>query len=152
MNDELLVCMYSTRSHRHAILADDGLTGILYLNAPSDNATRTGDVAATGFAYNRIEPIDPKDVKNFRPKPPPIAKPYASQLAVCQTPGNHKWNIIFSVDGTAVVLIRDGQHWAMVSLAAPRGYSRAIESPGPWGSPWSNEVYLETEWEVRTER
>jgi hypothetical protein len=151
MNDVILACAYSGSSHRQAILIDDGVTGILYLHASSDDATRTGDVEATCFAYNRIDPIDPKDVKHYRPKPPPIATPYASQQAVCHTPGTYQWNINFSSDGTAVVLIRDGHPWAMASLAAPRGYSCAIKSPGPWGNPWSNEAYLATEWNVPTE-
>lgn len=152
MDDVILACVYSESSHRQAILIDDGVTGILYLHASSDDAARTGDVEATCFAYNRIDPIDPKDVKHYRPKPPPVAKPYASQQAVCHNPGTHQWKIYFSSDGTAVVLIRDGHPWAMASLAAPRGYSCAIESPGPWGNSWSNEAYLATEWEVPTER
>jgi hypothetical protein len=150
MDDEFLVCVYSEESHRHAILADDGITGILYLHAPSDDAAQTGEVEATCFAYNRVDPIDAKDVQRYRPNPPPIAKGYASQDAVCPQPESHQWDLKFSTDGTAVVLIRDGQPWAMVSQGAPRGYSQAIEAPGPWGSPWSSEVHEATEWGGRT--
>src|SRR5437588_4042225 len=71
MNSDFLVCAYSEDSHRHAILADDGLTGILYLHAPSDDPARTAEVEATCFAYNRIEPIEVKDVHTYRPAPPP---------------------------------------------------------------------------------
>ena len=152
MDDDFLVCSYSEDSHRHAILADGGVTGILYLHAPSDDPAKTGEVEATCFAYNRVDPIDTKDVQSYRPNPPPIAKGYASPDAVCRRSESHKWELIFSADGTAVLLMRDGKPWAMVSLDAPRGCSKAIEAPGPWGNPWSNEMHQATEWGGRTKR
>lgn len=150
MDDEILVCGYSDDSRRHAILADNGLTGIVYLHAPSDDGTRTGEVEATCFAYNRVEPIETKDVQRYRPDPPPIAKGYASKDAVCQTPELHEWGLKFSPGGTAVLLIRDGNPWALASLDEPRGLSKAIEVPGPWGKPWSSEVHKAREWDGRT--
>jgi hypothetical protein len=152
MDEDFLVCVYSADSHRHAILADDGVTGILYLHAPSDDAAKTGEVEATCFAYNRVDPIETKEVQSYRPNPPPIAKGYASDDAVCRRPESHKWKLTFSLDGTAVLLKRDGKPWAMVSVGVPQGYSKAIEAPGPWGSPWSNEVHKTTEWGGRTKR
>src|SRR5262245_18392545 len=150
MDEEFFLCVYSEDSHRHAILADDGVTGILYLHAPSDDASKTGEVEATCFAYNRVDPINTKDVQRYRPKPPPIAKGYASKEGVGRTPESHKWKLSFSMDGTAVLLMRDGKPWAMVSLDAPQGFSKAIESPGPWRSPWSNEERKAIEWGVPT--
>src|ERR1700722_2556580 len=82
MNEEFLVFVYSEDSHRHAMLADDGVTGILYLHAPSNDAAKTGEVEATCFAYNRVDPIDAAEVQRYRPGPPPIAKGYASKDAV----------------------------------------------------------------------
>jgi len=152
MDDEFLVCAYSEDSHRHAILADDRTTGILYLHAPSDDAAKTGEVEATCFAYNRVDPIDTKEVQRYRPNPPPIAIGYASKDAVCRTPESHEWDLKFSTDGTAVLLVRDGKPWAMVSLAARRGFSKAIEASGPWGSPWSDEAHQAIEWGGRTRR
>lgn len=152
MDEEFLLCVYSEDSHRHAVLADDGVTGILYLHAPSDDAEETGEVEATCFAYNRVDPIDTEEVERYRPNPPPIAKGYASQDAVCRNPESHKWKLEFSMDGTAVLLMRDGKPWAMVSLEYPHGLSKAIVAPGPWGSPWSNEMHQATEWGGRTRR
>ena len=60
------------------MLIDDGITGILYLYAPSDAEKTEADC----FAYNRVDPIDPKEVNSYRPGPPPIAKGYASKDAV----------------------------------------------------------------------
>jgi hypothetical protein len=152
MDEEFLISVYSEDSHRHAILADDGATGIIYLHAPSDDAANTGEVEATCFAYNRVDPIDPKDVQSYRPNPPPIAKGYASKDAVCRNPESHKWKLTFSADGAAVLLMRDGKPWAMVAAGFPHGHSKAIETLGPWGSPWSNEVYKATRWSGRAKR
>jgi hypothetical protein len=152
MDEEFLTTSYSADSHRHAILADDGCTGIVYLHAPSADPQVTGEVQATCFAYNRIEPIEFGDVPKYRPNPPPIAKGYASRQAVCRDPGAHAWEVVFSADGAAALLTKDGEPWAMVSLEASRGLSKAIEAPGPWGAPWSDEAYQAMQWTGRTKR
>jgi hypothetical protein len=147
---DLLVCSYSEDSHRHAILADDGLTGILYLHAPSDDPEKPGKVEATCFAYNRVDPIEAKDVQSYRPSPPPIVKGCASTEAVCAKPKAHRWELSWSINGEAVLLLRDEQAWAIVSLENRRGFTKAIAAHGPWGSPWSNDVFMATEWGGRT--
>jgi hypothetical protein len=149
MDEEFIVCAYSEDSHRHAILADHGTTGILYLHAPSDDAAKTGKVEATCFAFNRVDPIEIKEVQSYRPNPPPIAVGYASKEAVCLTPAKHQWELKFSTDGTAAILMKDDNPWGIVSLDAPRGFSKAIEASA-WGSPWSNEVHQATKWAGRS--
>jgi len=94
-------------------------------------------VEATCFAFNRVEPIDVKDVGKYRPGPPPIAKGYASADAVCLAPGEHEWRLVWSPDGSSVALLRDGEPWAVASAAERRGFSKAIGAAGPWGNPWS---------------
>jgi hypothetical protein len=146
MDDTFIVTSYSAASRRHAILADDGRTGILYLHAPSDDPGRTAAVEATSFAFNRIDPIDVEDVPNYRPGPPPIAKGYASPDAICREPGGHEWQLLWSADGESVALLRDGVPWAVASVAERRGFSKAIQVAGPWGRPWSVDVYSATQW------
>jgi hypothetical protein len=136
-----LVCSYSEDSHRHSILEYDGRTGIVYLHAPSDDPEHPGQVEATCFAFNRVDPIEPSDVARYSPDPPPIAQGYASKVAVCRWPTAEAWEIVWSLDGETVVLLRNSNPWAIVSLAQPRGLSRAIEMTGPWGHPWSDEAY-----------
>jgi hypothetical protein len=146
MDEDFLICLYSEVSKRHAILADDGLTGILYLHAPTEDRERIGKVEATCFAYNRMDPIDAQDAQSYRPNPPPIAKGYASDDAVCHNPSSRNWSLVFSADGTAVLLMMDGEPWAITSVHARRGFSKAIRTAGPWGNPWSDEIYKQTEW------
>lgn len=146
MDEDYLACSYSTESQCHAILDDNGLTGIVYLHEPSDDPKVTGEVIATCFAFNRIVPIELEDVQSYRPNPPPIAKGYASKVAVCRKPKSHRWDLIWSTDGESVVLQRDGIAWALVSIDNRRGLSKAIEVEGPWGRPWSDKVYESSEW------
>lgn len=152
MAKRYLVCVYSVDSGRHAILADDGVIGVLYLHAPSTDPTKTGGVEGAGFAFNRKPPVGLGEVAGFQPGPPPIAKGSASPEAVCVEPMGHRWRLKFSADGSAVLLTRDAEPWVVVSLATPRGFSRAVAKPGPWGKPWSDDVYEETDWTGRTKR
>jgi hypothetical protein len=146
MDEDILVCSYSESSQRHAMLADDGRTGWLYLHAPSADPNRTGPVDAVGFAYNRGDPIELKDVQRYRPGSPPIAKEFASENAMCGEPNAHTWRLAWSRDGQTVVLMRDEEAWCIITPDNPRGYSRAIRAAGPWGSPWSDDVYRRNEW------
>jgi hypothetical protein len=146
MDEEILASSYSETSHRHAVLADDGQTGCLYLHAPSEDSNSTTKVEKACFAYNRREPIDLKDVQRFRPGPPPIAKGYASEAAICNVPDSHDWRLLWSTDGTAVLLLRDEDPWCMIMPDQPHGYSKAIRAKGPWGSSWSDDAYRSVQW------
>ena len=146
MSEDFIACSYSEQSQRHAILAHDSRTGWVYLHAPSSDPESTGPVEATCFAYNRCELIDVKDVQSYRPGPPPIAKGYGFDAAVCPDPTDHQWRLVWSRDGEAVLLVRDEECWCLTSIAEPRGYSKAIRAEGPWGSPWSEDVYKGIEW------
>jgi hypothetical protein len=147
MSEQILVSSRSAASGKHAMLADNELTGWLYLHAPGPEPDRTGEVEGAGFVYCRDEPIEMQDVSKYRPDPPPIAKPYASPHATCREPESFRWEIGWSRDGQAVVLIRDGEPWCMMAQAHPRGLSKAVGTTGPWGSPWSEDFYKQTAWE-----
>jgi hypothetical protein len=136
MADDILVCSYCDQSRRHAMLVDDGCTGWLYLHGPSADPNRTASVEGTAFAYNRGLPIDRDEVKNYRPKPPPITKDVASNEAVCAEPGKYRWEIFWSDDGRSARLTRDEELWCVVDTKHPRGFSKAVRVEGGWGSPF----------------
>lgn len=147
MNDIFLAVAYSNESHRHAILVDNGITGVLYLHWASGDADGSGSVEATSFVYNRVDPPNQDSLNRFQPYLPPIAKGFASDQAVCSAPESHRWTLAFSTNGMAVVAFRDGVPWSITSLKARRGYSKAVSTLGPWGNPWSEEVFTSTQWE-----
>ncbi len=107
MTEDFAACSYCQHTQRHAILADDSLTGWVHLHAASSDPDGTGPVEATCFAYNRCELIEVKDVQSHRPGPPPIAKGYGFDAAVCPDPENHHWRLVWSRDGDIVLLLRD---------------------------------------------
>jgi hypothetical protein len=146
MEEVILVESYSSTSRRHAMVADDGCTGWLYLHAPSENPQQSGAVDATCFVFNRGEPIDVAEVSKYRPAPPPIATGYASKSARCAEPETHQWRLVWSIDGEAVLLMKDDELWCLITPGRPRGYSRAIQAEGPWGSAWSEAVFQGIEW------
>lgn len=146
MSEGLWLESYSDTSKRHAIVEDNGLTAWFYLHEPSNDPGRTNPVERDGFVYNRETPIDPGEVKKYRPHPPPIAKGYASAAAVCADPGKHEWAIVWSKDGESVRLEKDGVPWCLIASGEARGYSKAIEADGPWGHPWSDDRLGEIDW------
>lgn len=144
MEENIIEVVYSEESQRHAMLVEDGNCGILYLHAPSSDANVLGHVVAASFVFNRFKLIDFKDVAKYRPNPPPIAKGYGSDQAVCSDPEAYVWSIQFSVDGEQAVVLRDSVPWALVSEQHRKGLSKAISTSGPWGGPWSTKIYQET--------
>jgi hypothetical protein len=138
MPEDLFITSYNEATKRHAVLEDDGLTAWLYLHGPSDDPRHTGPVERACFVYNRKPAIDPGDVKKYRPKPPPIAKGYATEFAVTEDPFQHRWVLEWSKSGEAVLLTRDGQPWCLVEVegTSKYGHCKSIKAEGPWGSPW----------------
>lgn len=143
MEEELFLAFYNETSKRHAVIEDDGLTAWLYLSQPSDDPAKTKPIDSYGFVYNRKEPIEVKEVQNYRPDPPPIAKGYASEEAVCTNPDQHRWSVLWSEDGESVLLQRDGIPWCLIMNGEKMGYSKAIKVEGDWGHPWNDEKLKE---------
>lgn len=147
MSDEYLAVSRCERSGRHAILACDSHTAWVYLHAPGSDEGSTGPVQARCFAFNLCELIDRADVKNYRPAPPPIAEGFGSDLAVCREPAEHNWQLVWSRDGNAILLLNDEAPWCLTSTSEPDGHSKAIRAKGPWGDPWSETVFSTIDWD-----
>jgi hypothetical protein len=139
---------YNEATKRHAVLEDDGLTAWLYLHGPSDDPGRTAAVERACFVYSREAPIDARDVESYRPKPPPIAKDYATEAALTEEPAAHRWAIEWSTGGQAVLLRKDGQPWCLVEVngASRHGHCKGIKVEGPWGSPWDQQRFDGLRW------
>ena len=138
MTENLFLAFYNGKSKRHAVISDDGITAWLYLHQPSDDSQSTADVDAKAFVYNRGEWIEVREVGSYRPGPPPIAKGYGHEIAVCSDPSEHEWSIHWSADGESVVLLRDTEPWCLIATGDQDGYSKSIRVDGPWGHPWDD--------------
>ena len=123
-------------SGRLAVLEDDGTSAWLYL-------TETGTRKPVGDAwvYNRtaVPPVDA--IKAYRGGPPPAAQGYVSEFALCHKPATHQWSFLWSSDGHAVAVVKDGRAVAFVAVGQRGGYSRELVKDGPWGHTWSDKLY-----------
>jgi len=148
MPEELFITSYNEATKRHAVLQDDGLTAWLFLHRPSDDRRHTAAVERACFIYNRKAAISAGDVKKYRPKPPPIAKGYATEFAVTEDPFHYRWILEWSKSGEAVLLTRDGQPWCVVEVngTSNYGYCKSIKAEGPWGSPWDQQRFDGLRW------
>lgn len=147
MDASWLAESYSLISKRHAVLAHDNNSAWLYLHSPSEDPTRSGDVASTSFAFNLIVPISVASVKEYRDGPPPIPANYATKNAVIVEPAEHEWGIVWSIDGEYALATRDGKPWCFTSADHGYGFCQAILADGPWGNAWDNEAFNAVEWD-----
>ena len=123
-------------SGRFAILEDDGTSAWLYVTEPGSRKP-----AADAWVYNRIAPPTAEAIQSYRGGPPPAAQSYASETALCEDPSAHEWSFVWSSDGEAVAVLKDGQPVACIVLGQKGGYSRELLKDGRWGHPWSATLF-----------
>ena len=146
MDESWLAESYSHNSKRHAMLIHDNNSAWLYLYSPSEDATRSGEVVSTAFAFNLIPPISETSVQEYRDGPPPIPISYATAHALIIDPSTHEWGIAWSADGECALATRDGKPWCFTSPEHGYGFCKAVSSDGPWGNSWDNEAFNAVQW------
>lgn len=138
-DDNLFVTERHPASGRSAVLEDDGTSAWLYLTEPG-----TRRPAADAWVYNRVAAPPMEAIRGYRGGPPPASREYASGSALCDDPMAYEWSFIWAPDGEAVALARDGHPVALIVLWQKGGYSRELVKDGPWGHPWSDELFRQT--------
>ncbi len=137
--DDLFLTEQHPGSGRYVVLEDDRTCAWLYL-------TETGSrrPVADVWVYNRIEAPPVSQVQSFRPNPPPAAVGYAGPSALITNPTQSEWSFLWSADGHAVAVAKDGEPLAFIRSHDKPGYSRLLVSNGPWGLVWSEAVFQAT--------
>ena len=135
-NDNLFLENMHPVSRRLAVLDDDGTSAWLYITQPDSRKP-----AADAWVYNRIAPPPIEAIKSYRGGPPPAAQGYAGEDALCEDPPSHEWSFIWSADGESVAVAKDGEAVAFIIGGEKGGYSRELMKDGPWGHPWSEELF-----------
>jgi hypothetical protein len=138
-DDSLFLENEHPASHRLAVLEDDGTAVWLYLTEPHSRKP-----AADAWVYNRIAAPPPTAIESYRGGPPPAAQGYVSEAALCNDPTAHQWSFLWSADGEAVAVAKDGEPVAFIVIGKPGGYSRELVKDGPWGHPWSAILFRST--------
>jgi hypothetical protein len=126
-------------SKRCAVFEDDGVVAYLYLSQPGSQT-----IVADAWVYNRVDAPDPADVNSYRPDPPPAAQGFAGERAQVSQPFARRWSFCWSADGHSVAICADGTPLAFIRAARRPGFSRNLNQTGPWGEPWSEEIYAAT--------
>ncbi len=121
------------------MLEDTGVAAYLYLSSPDSDA-----IVADAWVYNRIEAPTIDTIKDYRPDPPPAAEGYTTADAYLSHPASHAWSFEWSPDGQSVAICANGVALAFVRAGQRTGFSRYLVRSGPWGEPWSDEVYEAT--------
>ena len=137
--EELFLDSQHPTSKRFGVFEDNGISAWLYLTEPS-----TRKPVADAWVYNRVPAPTTKEIQSYRGGPPPAAIGYASDDALCHTPSEHEWSFIWSTDGESVAIARNGMPVACIATAQKPGYSRELIKDGPWGNPWSDELFERT--------
>lgn len=134
--ERLFISVRCTASGRHAILEDDGFAVLLYLTRPTDTKP-----AADCFVYSVVPPTEELVTPHGTQRPPVLLRRFASEVAVqADVPANsHRFE--FSPDGHSVAVFIRGEPWAFTARDQPRGYSKCLSAAGPFGQPWSQELF-----------
>ena len=140
MTDENLYLEQEHRESGHfAVLEDDGTSAWLYISEV-DSRKPLGDA----WVYNRIIAPPAEAIKSNRGGPPPAVRGYAAKDAMCEDPFSHLWSFVWSPDGESVAVTKDGEPVAFIIGGQKGGYSRELVKEGPWGHPWSENLYRST--------
>lgn len=138
-DENLFLGIKHQASRRLAVLDDDGTSAWLYVTEPDSRKP-----AADAWVYNRIAAPPAEAIESYRGGPPPAAQGFAGESARCEDPSSHAWSFVWSPDGESVAVARDGEPVAFIVAGQKYGYSRNLAKEGPWGRPWSEELYLTT--------
>jgi len=139
VNDTPFLTERHRESKRQAVFEDTGTAAYLYLSSPDSNA-----IVAHAWVYNRIEAPDIEDIGAYRPDPPPAAESFATAEGLLASPTAYTWSFKWAPDGQSVAICADGVALAFIRAGQKPGFSRHLVRSGPWGEPWSDEVFEAT--------
>lgn len=134
--ERLFLSVRSAVSGRHAVLEDDGFAVLLYLTESTDTKP-----VADCFVYSVVPPTEKLVSPHGKSGPPILLRSYASDVALqTEVPADaHRFE--FSSDGHSVAMFVRGEPWAFIARDESRGYSKSLSATGPFGQPWSQQLF-----------
>lgn len=131
----------SAVSNRSAVLEDDGHVAYLYLCTPGTFVPERDAVV-----YTRRPPVPKVDWWELSKtgETAPISKDIASRAAVVPKPSAADFTFMWSRDGEAVAILRDGRPLAFAVSSHPRGYSKAVAKASAMALPWNQRLFEST--------
>lgn len=125
-------------SKRFAIFEDDERVAYLYLTKPG-----TQQPERDAITYSRVEPVNSLDwdANLKRGDAPMLTKELASQTARIEKPVEREFSFLWSRDGNAVAILRNGVPMAFTSASERFGYSKAVNKSSKLVNAWDQTRY-----------
>lgn len=128
--------------------SESGLDAIVALE-PDDESPHSvwlylsnGDeIISDCFLVNLIEPEDSVCNPESQDAPPPAIRRFLTSSVPSGLPNESDLDFRWSESGKDVAVSIGGTVVGFVVSGEKRGYSRALRYAGPWGSPWSDEIF-----------
>jgi len=131
--------------------SENALTGLnaLVVLEPNDDEPHSvwlyvsnGDeIISDCFLTNLVEPTDRVIKRENRDSPPPALRQYLTSVAPAEMPSEEDTDITWSKSGKDVAVAIGGAVVGFTVSGQKHGYSRALSQTGPWGNPWSDELF-----------
>jgi hypothetical protein len=128
----------STLSGRTAIFDDDGKVAYLYLTKPQSMQPERDAIV-----YSRVNPASGEEWQAAAKQrgAPPLPRKLASANGVLLNPSQREFSILWSADGNAAAILRDGVPLAFASSGERFGYSKAVMKSSPLVNLWDQARY-----------
>lgn len=125
-------------SGRNAVFEDDEKIAFLYLTVPGKIQPERDAIV-----YSRIPPIERIDWDSIKKTggTPLLTKDLASTSAILSNPREQDFSFLWSRDGSAVALLRNGDPIAFVTAHGRFGYSKAVIKTSPFAHAWDQLAY-----------
>ena len=99
------------------------------------------EIISDCYLINLIEPTESLIKPENRDAPPPVTRQYLASALPAEVPSEEDIHFTWSKSGEDVAVSIDGVVLGFTVSGQKRGYSRALCQTGPWGSPWSDDLF-----------
>jgi hypothetical protein len=128
--------------------SESGLDAVVTLE-PDDESPHSvwlylsnGDeIISDCFLVNLIEPEDSVGKPENHDAPPPVIRRFLSSRVPSELPKEGDLDFRWSETGRDVAVSIGGTVVGFTVSGENRGFSRALSQAGPWGNPWSDDLF-----------
>ena len=137
----------SAVSGRSVIVADERDSVWAYLTEPGSVRPQRDC-----WLFNKPTAAATPDLNVYRAEslPPPAPASEIDAAGVLDTSRPVRWNVRWSADGEAALIVVDDEAVGVVAAREPSGISRHLISAGPWGRPWDAQLVARLGLNVRS--
>ena len=99
------------------------------------------EIISDCFLANLVEPGDSVNKPKNHDAPPPAIRRFLSSSVPSELPNENDLDFRWSETGRDVAVSIGGDVVGFIVAGEKRGYSRALSQAGPWGNPWSDDLF-----------